>query len=171
METLLEMLRQDGYSHDVFTIMQTMRCFLHCGDLDRGVKTFEDHKNSGKPPMVELYVVLVEGAMIGHTPQGMQIAQDALEKMNSEGFFLNAKMGNDLLLAAAGEKTGGYTTANYIWDLMQSRRINPSLPAVEAYYKGLKQREIPSDDPRLLLVGRTLDNLQLRIGGQGRPLQ
>eukprot|EP00268_Persea_americana_P026167 TRINITY_DN2555_c1_g1_i4.p2 TRINITY_DN2555_c1_g1~~TRINITY_DN2555_c1_g1_i4.p2 ORF type:complete len:122 (-),score=29.23 TRINITY_DN2555_c1_g1_i4:726-1091(-) len=121
--------------------------------------------------MVELYVVLVEGAMIGHTPQGMQIAQDALEKMNSEGFFLNAKMGNDLLLAAAGEKTGGYTTANYIWDLMQSRRINPSLPAVEAYYKGLKQREIPSDDPRLLLVGRTLDNLQLRIGGQGRPLQ
>ncbi|KAJ8645794.1 hypothetical protein MRB53_007542 [Persea americana] len=171
METLLEMLRQDGYSHDVFTIMQTMRCFLHCGDLDRGVKTFEDHKNSGKPPMVELYVVLVEGAMIGHTPQGMQIAQDALEKMNSEGFFLNAKMGNDLLLAAAGEKTGGYTTANYIWDLMQSRRIIPSLPAVEAYYKGLKQREIPSDDPRLLLVGRTLDNLQLRIGGQGRPLQ
>lgn len=27
--------------------------------------------------------------------------------MNSEGFFLNAKMGNDLLLAAAGEKVGG----------------------------------------------------------------
>ena len=33
---------------------------------------------------------------------------------------------------------GGYTTANYIWDLLQSRKINPSLPAVEAYYKGLK---------------------------------
>ncbi|RWR74299.1 pentatricopeptide repeat-containing protein, mitochondrial [Cinnamomum micranthum f. kanehirae] len=171
METLLEMLKQDGYSHDVFIIMQTMRCFLHCGDIDRGVKTFEDYMNSGKPPMVELYVVLVEGAMIGYTPQGMQIAQDTLEKFNSRGFFLNTKMGNDLLLAAAGEKTGGYTTANYIWDLMQSRRIIPSLPSVEAYYKGLKQREIPSDDPRLLLVGRTLDKLRLRFGGQGRPLQ
>lgn len=33
---------------------------------------------------------------------------------------------------------GGYTTANYVWDLLQSRKINPSLPAVEAYYKGLK---------------------------------
>jgi len=28
--------------------------------------------------------------------------------------------------------------ANYIWDLLQARRITPSLPAVEAYYKGLK---------------------------------
>lgn len=35
-------------------------------------------------------------------------------------------------------QTGGYTTANYIWDLMQSRKINTFLPAVEAYYKGLK---------------------------------
>lgn len=35
-------------------------------------------------------------------------------------------------------QTGGYTTANYVWDLLQSRKINPSLPAVEAYYEGLK---------------------------------
>ena len=35
-------------------------------------------------------------------------------------------------------QTGGYTTANYIWDLMQARKINVSLPAVEAYYYGLK---------------------------------
>ncbi|XP_058102037.1 pentatricopeptide repeat-containing protein At4g35850, mitochondrial [Magnolia sinica] len=168
LETLLEMLKQDGYSHDVFIVMQTMRCYLHCGDIDRGVKTFEDYLGSGKPPMVELYVTLIEGAMVGYTPQGMQIAQDMLEKMNSRGFFLNAKMGNELLLAASGEKTGGYTTANYIWDLMQSRNINPSLPAVDSYYKGLKQREIPSDDPRLLLVARALDNLRTRFGG-GRP--
>lgn len=35
-------------------------------------------------------------------------------------------------------QTGGYTTANYIWDLMQARRIFPSLLAVEAYHRGLK---------------------------------
>lgn len=35
-------------------------------------------------------------------------------------------------------QTGGYTNANYIWDLMQARKIVPSLPAVEAYYSGLK---------------------------------
>lgn len=37
-------------------------------------------------------------------------------------------------------QSGGYTTANYIWDLMQARKITPSLPAVEAYYNGLKVR-------------------------------
>ena len=106
--------------------------------------------------------------------------------MTSRNFFLNSKVGSDLLLAAAGEKvskqlscqtfsrkqylsvfvqyflfilswrmnnlskllflellcfptqTGGYTNANYIWDLMQARKAVPSLPAVEAYYNGLK---------------------------------
>lgn len=164
MENLLEMLKQDGYSPDVYIVMQTMRCYLHCGDIDHAVKAFEDYMSSGKPPMVELYVTLIEGAMVGHTPLGMQLAQDTLEKMTARNFFLNAKMGNDLLLAAAGEKTGGYTTANYIWDLMQSRKINHSLAAVEAYYKGLKHREIPADDPRLLVVARTLKNLKLRLG-------
>jgi len=35
-------------------------------------------------------------------------------------------------------QAGGYTTANYVWDILQSRNITPSLPAVEAYHKGLK---------------------------------
>ncbi|KAK9125788.1 hypothetical protein Scep_014634 [Stephania cephalantha] len=138
-------------------------CYLHSGDIDRGLKVFDDYLSS-KAPVVELYVTLVEGAMVGHTPRGMQLAQDTLEKMNSRGFFLNAKMGNELLLAASGEKTGGYTTANFIWDLMQSRKITPSLPATEAYYKGLKKREIPAEDPRLLVVSRTYDNLRSRNG-------
>ncbi|KAL4653284.1 pentatricopeptide repeat-containing protein At4g35850, mitochondrial [Castanea sativa] len=170
METLLEMLKNNGNTPDVFIVMQTMRCYLHSGDIDRGLKTFEDYMNSGKPPIVELYVTLVEGAMVGHTPKGMQLAQDTLVNMNSRDFFLSPKMGSDLLLLASGEKTGGYTTANYIWDLMQARKFIPSLPAVEAYYKGLKEREIPEDDPRLLLVSKTYDNLRQRSGpGPRRP--
>ncbi|KAG1365171.1 putative TPR-like domain containing protein [Cocos nucifera] len=89
-----------------------------------------------------------------------------MEKMNGQGFFLNPKMGSDLLLVAAGEKMGGYTTANDIWDLLQTRKINPSLLAVEAYHEGLKQREIPADDPWLLMVSRMLDNLRLGFGGR-----
>ncbi|KAB1211713.1 hypothetical protein CJ030_MR6G022437 [Morella rubra] len=164
METLLEMLKNNGMTPDVFIAMQAMRCYLHSGDIDHAVKTFEDFINSGKPPAAELYVTLAEGAMIGYTTKGMQVAQDALVQMNSRRFFLSTKMGSDLLLAASGEKTGGYTVANYIWDLMQARKIFPSLPAVEAYYKGLKEREIPEDDPRLLQVSRTYDNLRLRSG-------
>ncbi|KAJ7970735.1 Pentatricopeptide repeat-containing protein [Quillaja saponaria] len=169
METLLEMLKKEGKTPDVYIVMQIMRCYLHAGDIDRGLKTFEDHMSSGKLPAIELYVTLVEGAMVGHTPKGMQLAQNTLENMTSRNYFLSPKMGNDLLLVASGEKTGGYTTANYIWDLMQARNITPSLPAVQAYYQGLKEREIPEDDPRLLLVSRTYDNLRLRLGpGLGR---
>ncbi|XP_065021311.1 pentatricopeptide repeat-containing protein At4g35850, mitochondrial-like isoform X1 [Musa acuminata AAA Group] len=164
-ETLLDTIKRDGYSYDVFIVMQAMRCYFNCEDIDSGVKIFEEYTSS-RPPTAELYVTLIEGAMVGYTPRGMQIAQENLEKMYARGFFLNPKMGSDLLLAAAGEKTGGYTTANYVWDLLQSRRISPSLPAVQAYYEGLKEREIPADDPRLVLVGRMYDNLNLRFGGR-----
>ncbi|PNX88429.1 pentatricopeptide repeat-containing protein mitochondrial-like, partial [Trifolium pratense] len=76
--------------------------------------------------------------MVGYTEKGMQISQDTLVRMNERNFFMNSKMGSELLLMAAGEKTGGYTNANYIWDLMRARNVYPSLAAVEAYYQGLK---------------------------------
>jgi len=139
------------------------RCYLRCGDIDSAIKMFEEYTSS-RFPAAELYATLAEGAMIEHTPRGMQVAQETLEKMVSRNFFLNPRMGSDLLIAAAGEKTGGYTTANYVWDYLQSRNITPSLPAVEAYHKGLKEREIPADDPRLLNVTRVLDNLNVRFG-------
>ncbi|RVW78619.1 Pentatricopeptide repeat-containing protein, mitochondrial [Vitis vinifera] len=180
METLLEMLKRRVKLLMFFLIMQTMRCYLHSGNIDRGLQIFEEYMNSGKPAMVELYVTLVEGAMVGYTPKGMELAQDTLlindfpglmqVKMNARGFFLSPRMGSELLLVASGEKTGGYTTANYIWDLMQARKITPSFPAVEAYYNGLREREIPEDDARLLLVSRAYDNQRLRFGtGPGRP--
>ncbi|XP_062230740.1 pentatricopeptide repeat-containing protein At4g35850, mitochondrial-like isoform X3 [Phragmites australis] len=166
LEALLDMFNKDnrdGSTYDAFIVMQAMRCYLRCGDIDSAVKMFEEYSSSRSPP-AELYVTLAEGAMIGHTPRGMQLAQETIEKMISRNFFLNPRMGTDLLLAAAGERDGGYTIANYVWDLLQSRNITPSLPAVEAYHKGLKEREIPSDDPRLLNVTRVLDNLSLRSG-------
>ncbi|XP_050224761.1 pentatricopeptide repeat-containing protein At4g35850, mitochondrial [Mercurialis annua] len=168
METLLEMLKKDGKTPDVFIVLQTMRCYLHSGDIDNGAKTFEEYMNSGRTPAIELYTTLVEGAMVGYTPKGMQLAQDTLVNMTSRNYFLSPKLGSDLLLVAAGEKTGGYTTANYIWDLMQARKIIPSLSSVEAYYNGLKEREIPGDDPRLLQVSRIYDNLRTRFGGGPR---
>lgn len=166
MEKLLRLLENDNKIPDVFITLQVMRCYLHSGDIDRGHKVFEDFSNSGKPPFVELYVTLVEGAMIGYTPKGMQLAQDTLVNMNSRNFFLSPKMGSDLLLIAAGEKTGGYITANYIWDLMQARNSTPSQPAVEAYYHGLKEREIPADDPRWRRVTEIYDNLRPRFSGR-----
>lgn len=166
METLLRMLEQDNIRPDAFITMQVMRCYLHTGNLDRGYNVFEEFLNSGRPPFVELYATLIEGAMVGHTPKGMQIAQDALVSMTSRNVFLNPKMGSDLLLIAAQEKTGGYITANYLWDLMQARSVVPSLPAVEAYFNGLKEREIPADDPRLLKVIQILDNHRSRFSGR-----
>ncbi|XP_047334229.1 pentatricopeptide repeat-containing protein At4g35850, mitochondrial [Impatiens glandulifera] len=164
METLLDMLQKDGKAPDNFILMQIMRCYLRCGDLDRGKKTFDDYMNSGKPVAVELYVSLAEGAMLGHTPNGMKLALETLENMTARNFYLSPKMGTDLLLLAAGEKDGYYTTANYIWDLLRSRNAVPSFPAVEAYYKGLKERDIPAEDERIIHVTKTWEDLRRRFG-------
>ncbi|XP_027359171.1 pentatricopeptide repeat-containing protein At4g35850, mitochondrial isoform X2 [Abrus precatorius] len=165
-DTLLEMLDKDGKSPDIYIMLQVIRCYCHAGDIDRGLRTFDDCVNSGKPIAAELFTTLAEGAMAGYTEKGMQIAQDILVRMNERNFFVNSKMGSELLLIAAGEKTGGYTTANFIWDMMRARKVNPSFAAVEAYYQGLKDREIPEDDPRLLLVSQTYDNLRARFGNR-----
>ncbi|GAB4848053.1 hypothetical protein Ancab_002714 [Ancistrocladus abbreviatus] len=93
METLLRMLEKDNKTPDVFITVQIMRCYLNSGDIDRGLKVFEDYMNSGRPPMIELYVTLVGGAMVGYTPRGMQLAQDTLVTMNSRKFFLEPKNG------------------------------------------------------------------------------
>ncbi|KAM1009317.1 hypothetical protein FF1_044772 [Malus domestica] len=170
MEALQEMLAKEGKSPDLFIVLQIMRCYLHSGDIDRGIQTFEDYMKSGKPPVVELYTMLVEGAMIGYTPKGMKIAEETLVNMNSRSFFLSPKMGSDLLLQAAGDETGGYSVANYIWDLMEARKIVPQFLSVEAYYKGLKKREIPEDDPRLQHVTRTYNDLRARRG-PGRAIR
>lgn len=162
-DALEEMLKRDGKFPDAFLVMQIIRCYLHSGDIDRGLKVFEEYSTAGKPAFAEIFCTLVEGAMIGYTPKGMKLAQETLENMISKGLYLNKKMGTDLLLAASGEKTGGFTVANLIWDmLMQSGKVIPSFPAVQAYYYGLKGRQIPEDDPRLLLVSSTLDNLRNR---------
>jgi hypothetical protein len=46
----------------------------------------------------ELYATLVEGAMIGYTPGGMQFAQETIETMISSNLFLTAEMANTLSL-------------------------------------------------------------------------
>ncbi|KAJ6751545.1 hypothetical protein OIU85_002022 [Salix viminalis] len=169
MEVLVEMLKSEKKDPDVFILLQIMRCYLLTGDLDRGLQVFNDYMNSMKPPFIELYTVLIEGAMVGHTPRGMQIALDKLEEMTQRSFFLFPKPANDLLLIAAGDKKGGYTTANYIWDLIQARKIPLSFPSVEAYYNGLKGRCVPEDDPRLVLVSTTYERLRPRSGPGSGP--
>ncbi|BAU01621.1 Pentatricopeptide repeat-containing protein [Vigna angularis] len=164
--TLLDMLNKDGKTPDVFIMMQVVRCYCHAGEIDLALQTFENYINEGRVIAAELFVTLAEGAMAGYTEKGMQIAQDILVRMNERNFFVNSRLGSELLLVAAGEKTGGYTTANYIWDMMQVRKINALFPAVEAYYQGLKDREIPEDDPRLLMVSNAYKRMNTRSGNR-----
>ncbi|KAF5950141.1 hypothetical protein HYC85_012134 [Camellia sinensis] len=193
METILEMVRRDNKTPDVFILMQVMRCYLHSGDIDRSLKIFEEYMKlvreasyggticgigevSGTHPPASSRLCFQVIKRRRYIPKGMQLALETLENMTSRDFFFSPKMGNDLLLVAAGEKvvfqkkkaliscdamysnlfllsligwsvylrftyllqTGGYTMANYVWDLMQARKIIPSPPAVEAYYNGLK---------------------------------
>ncbi|KAK1295165.1 Pentatricopeptide repeat-containing protein [Acorus calamus] len=165
LETLLEMLKQDGKSIDAFIVMQMMRCYFRSGDFDRGHTTFTDYFSSGKPPITELYVTLVEGAMVGYTPRGMEIAENTLNQMVSMKLLPTVNAGSELLIVASREPEGSYTCANFIWDMLRNRGVTPSFPAVDAYLKGLKRRQIPADDPRLMLVDQMHYNLQMRFGG------
>ncbi|KAL8097706.1 hypothetical protein AgCh_030720 [Apium graveolens] len=161
-DTLYEMLTNDRRKPDVFIALQIMRCYLHSGDLDRGINAFVACMGFG--PVIEAYVTFIEAAMVGYTPRGMHEAEEKLKQMASVNLFLSAKMGSDLLIIASGEKTGGFTVANLIWDMMQDRKTPLSLPAVEAYHQGLKDREIPDDDQRLFLVSKTLNDLRQKMG-------
>nr|TKR84237.1 hypothetical protein D5086_0000262700 [Populus alba] len=87
----VEMLKSEKKDPDVFILLQIMRCYLLSGDLDRALQVFNDYMNSMKPSFIELYTVLIEGAMVGHTPRGMQIALDKLEEMTQRSFFLFSK--------------------------------------------------------------------------------
>lgn len=161
-DELLKMLENDNRACDAFIAMQRLRCYLQSGDIDRGQKLFEDIA-SARPPHLELYLTLVEGAMVGYTPKGMQLAQDTLVTLNSRNLVLNPRISSNLLQIAAGEKTGGYTTANYLWDLMQARNFIPLPAAVEAYYNGLRERDIPADDPRLQKVAEIYNRFRPRF--------
>ncbi|KAI0508003.1 hypothetical protein KFK09_014134 [Dendrobium nobile] len=59
---------------------------------------------------------------------------------------------------------GNYVIVNYIWDMLQSRKVNASFPAMEPYYKGLMARPIAPDDPRILKVSRIYEDLSMRFG-------
>lgn len=164
LETILNMLSEDGHVCDSFMVMQAIRCYCICGDIDSAVKMFKDYISS-RSPAAELYSTIIEGAMLEPTPERMKLAFGFLEEMNARGFFLNSKQGNELLIAAARDE-GDYVNANYIWDMLQSRKVNVSFPAVEAYHKGLKARPIPHDDPRVMMVSRIYDDLNMRFGGR-----
>ncbi|VAH02827.1 hypothetical protein VPH35_001407 [Triticum aestivum] len=77
LEALLDMFTKENFNYDAFIVMQAVRCYLRCGDIDSAVKMFEEFSSS-KPTPAELYVTLAEGAMIGYTPRGMEVAQATL---------------------------------------------------------------------------------------------
>ncbi|KAH7521921.1 hypothetical protein FEM48_Zijuj07G0083200 [Ziziphus jujuba var. spinosa] len=105
---------------------------------------------------VEASSASVENLMMGVAEEELYNLPTA-EYVHRHGGFLNRQLTvYHVAFHACADlgnvETGGYTTANYIWDLTQARKITSSLPAVEAYYNGLKGREILEDDPWLLQV-------------------
>lgn len=49
------------------------RCYLHSGDLDKGLKTFSEYMSSGKFPSIELYVVRFCKCIFQYDFQGIQL--------------------------------------------------------------------------------------------------
>jgi len=82
-DTISEMLKQDGYVPDLFCVTQVMRHYLRCRDFKGSKKILDDYINSGKPLAMEFYTTLVQGPMIEYTPDGMEKDIVTFSKVNA----------------------------------------------------------------------------------------
>jgi hypothetical protein len=82
-DTISEMLKQDGYVPDLFCVTQVMRHYLRCRDIKGDKKILDDYISSRKPLAMEFYTTLVQGTMIKYTPDGMEKDIVTFSKVNA----------------------------------------------------------------------------------------
>ncbi|KAJ7553393.1 hypothetical protein O6H91_06G096200 [Diphasiastrum complanatum] len=154
---LLEIFENDGHEPDAFCVLQTIRCNLACGDFNSALSDFDKYIKSGKQASLDLYVEIIHGALLKYSDVGMAAAKRLLREMDEKGFFLNPKVGSELLGTASKETAGDFSTANLVWDMMQKWKIKPQLGAVIPYYNGLQAHGVPATDPRASVARKLLE--------------
>ncbi|XP_024515076.1 pentatricopeptide repeat-containing protein At4g35850, mitochondrial isoform X2 [Selaginella moellendorffii] len=156
LKKICEMMVTDRLFPDAFCVSQLIRGYVAAGDTESALECFNKHINSGRPVNLDLYMVMIQGAMTNYTPAGMTTAKKLLRQLEEKGFYLNPKVGSDMLAFASKEPEGDFTTANLIWDMMMRKSLRPTRLASQAYLDGLQGREIPDDDPRIASVKAAL---------------
>eukprot|EP00897_Mesotaenium_endlicherianum_P008385 jgi/Mesen1/7575/ME000392S06834 len=164
-EKVLGIMKADGIKVDAFTYTELIRSSLMRHDLDKALDAFEQLTDNGISPSLDLYVMLIESAIQQYSPESLASAKRLLREMDQAGFFLNARIGGNLLQMAAKERIGlgDYSTATLVFELTQRRQQPPFAPTL-LYLRGLLNRGISEEDPRVIAARKIVTN-NVRYGG------
>eukprot|EP00850_Spirogloea_muscicola_P008671 SM000047S16810 [mRNA] locus=s47:57425:61561:+ [translate_table: standard] len=167
-EGVLDVFRyitEDGYKPDPFSYVQLMRANLKAGKVEAAKQSYKDYLALGAPPTLDLYLMLMESAILNFDAEGAQFAQELLAEMQAKGFFLNPRNGGHLLEVASRQfrifEKDDFRTADMIWEMLY-RQGNVPWKSSMAYLAGLRRRNVKATDPRMQAV---LSHLRMQKGG------
>ncbi|GBG61379.1 hypothetical protein CBR_g20410 [Chara braunii] len=149
---VVDRIKEDGLKPDAYVFTHLIRSYLMQGDMDKAVVTFDKYMATGGHPSLDIFIIMIEGAIRRYKPESMELAKRLLKMMEEHGYFLNPKFGGQLLSLAAREHGGDFSTANMIWDMLDRQNRKPHFKAAFAYLQGLQNRGTNANDQRLLAV-------------------
>ncbi|KAL2611868.1 hypothetical protein R1flu_023560 [Riccia fluitans] len=156
-KTVLRMIEREGHSLDADCIKQIIKCYISEGEVEKAYEQYDKFLELGRRPSLELYLILIDGALSHPSPANSAVAQKLLAELDQKGFFLNLKISSDLLGKTCYDKTRDVVVAGMIWDLCQKRGQKPSVGYIMGYYKALEKVGTPMDDPRMMELRSLLE--------------
>eukprot|EP00271_Cylindrocystis_brebissonii_P017046 TRINITY_DN4262_c0_g1_i1.p1 TRINITY_DN4262_c0_g1~~TRINITY_DN4262_c0_g1_i1.p1 ORF type:complete len:590 (+),score=128.31 TRINITY_DN4262_c0_g1_i1:744-2513(+) len=149
---VVRMIEEEGMRPDAFIYHQLMKAHLAMNHLDRAVEALEAYL-AVAPASLDVYLTMIEGAILKYNAEGMAIAKRLLMEMESKGFWLNTKWGGHLLTIASKERLGDFSVASLIFEmLLKNKNMRPPLGGALAFLRGLLNRGTPESDPRVQMA-------------------
>ncbi|CAM6105776.1 unnamed protein product [Calypogeia fissa] len=156
-KTVLKLVEEDGHQLDSYCVTQLIRFHLMESDFEQACAEYSRFVDTGRQPALELYMVLIEGAIDHSTPESSAIAQKLLADFVQKKYFLNAQLGSKLLQRVCHSKSKDVVVASMVWDIMRSREVKISKFIAGEYYRVLERSGTPKDDPRFIEVKALAD--------------
>ncbi|OAE32633.1 hypothetical protein AXG93_3569s1080 [Marchantia polymorpha subsp. ruderalis] len=162
---VLHMIEKDGHGIDAYSTVQLIKCYISEGDFQKACLEYNKFLEMGRRPTIELYQILIDGAITHPSPANSAVAQKLLAELVQKSFFLNSKAGGEILSKACQDKTRDVAVANIIWDMMQARQVRLPMKVIMDYYKALDRSGTPKDDPRMATLVALLDDSRRYASG------
>lgn len=139
--TLVEMLRQQEFGPDVWTMNSTLRAFGNSGQIETMEKCYEKFQSSGIQPNIKTFNILLDSYGKTGNYEKMSAVMEYMEKYH----FSWTLVTYNVVIDAFG-RAGDLKQMEFLFRLMQSERIKPNCVTlcslVRAYGKAGKADKI-----------------------------
>lgn len=167
MTRAVQILEADGHQLDSFALGRIVKCFITLGELEKAMAVFERLMQAGRAPVLDIYISMIDGLLSTGTPSNVAGAIKLLEDMDGKGYFLNPRVGGELLHRACSGSVD-LTAAYVIWDMMLKRNMRPTARALRMFIAALQANQVPATDPRLLKASEYLESSRLQWRAEPR---